>query len=77
MKKSIKIIIAILIMFMLMLATKSYAALECKKGNTKDSKSQEAAFQLEDPSCLFRTELTNLGFRQDLQILYKYHLNTS
>ena len=36
MKKSIKIIIAILIMFMLMLATKSYAALECKKGNTKD-----------------------------------------
>ena len=46
MKKSIKIIVAILITLMLMLATKSYAALECKQGDTKDSKSQEAAFQL-------------------------------
>ena len=46
MKKSIKIIVAILIILMLMLATKSYAALECKQGDTKDSKSQEAAFQL-------------------------------
>lgn len=46
MKKSIKIIVAILIILMLMLATKSYAALECKQGGTKDTKSQEAAFQL-------------------------------
>ena len=46
MKKSIKTIINIFIILMLMLATKSYAALESKKGGTKDTKEQEAAFQL-------------------------------
>ena len=36
MKKSIKIIVAILIILMLMLATKSYAALECKKNSLSE-----------------------------------------
>lgn len=46
MKKSIKIIISILITFMLMLATKSYAALECKKNAKMMLTTQEKAFQL-------------------------------
>lgn len=48
MKKSIKIIVAILITFMLMLATKSYAALECKKNSLSEkmTTNQEKAFQL-------------------------------
>ena len=48
MKKSIKIIVAILIILMLMLATKSYAALECKKNSLSEkmTTNQEKAFQL-------------------------------
>lgn len=48
MKKSIKIIIDILIILMLMLATKSYAALECKKNSLSEkmTTNQEKAFQL-------------------------------
>lgn len=50
MKKSIKIIISILITFMLILATKSYAALECTwksgSGDNKMSASIIDAFQL-------------------------------
>lgn len=50
MKKSIKIIVAILIILMLMLATKSYAALESKPENsrilTKEKKKPIEAFQL-------------------------------
>lgn len=48
MKKSIKIIVAILITFMLMLATKSYAALESKvvSGTNKMKSSVIDAFQL-------------------------------
>ena len=46
MKKSIKIIIAILIILILMLATKSYAALESKKGASTISANQINAYQL-------------------------------
>lgn len=48
MKKSIKIIVAILIILMLMLATKSYAAIECKKNSLSEkmTTNQEKAFQL-------------------------------
>lgn len=47
MKKSIKIIVAILIILMLMLATKSYAAIECNLGSEKYmNKTQEDAFKV-------------------------------